>query len=105
MRFEVIRGSIKHNGAFYEKGSVFDADEKDVAHLIDTYVSPAFVGQPGGQQGDETETVELLTVEEFESLNASEQKELLIELGIEPGSNAETRLQQYAEFYNKADEE
>ncbi|RED19096.1 hypothetical protein DES34_1581, partial [Brevibacillus brevis] len=34
MRFQVQIGTVKHNGVFHEKGAIFNAHKKDVAHLI-----------------------------------------------------------------------
>jgi len=34
MRFQVQMGTVKHNGVFHEKGAIFNAHKKDVAHLI-----------------------------------------------------------------------
>ncbi|NRS50975.1 hypothetical protein [Brevibacillus sp. HB2.2] len=34
MRFRVQIGTVKHNGVFHEKGAIFNANKKDVAHLI-----------------------------------------------------------------------
>ncbi|QHZ50025.1 hypothetical protein ERICV_05126 [Paenibacillus phage phiERICV] len=51
---------------------------------------------------DKEET--LPTVEEFTVLQANEQKELLESLEIKPGTNAETRIEQYKELYEQEDE-
>jgi len=34
MKYRVLRGFVRHNGALFRKGSVFDADEADVRALI-----------------------------------------------------------------------
>lgn len=34
MRYQVNSGVVKHEGVFYEKGSLFDADAKNVEHLV-----------------------------------------------------------------------
>lgn len=34
MRFEVKKGTVKHDGVFYPKGSIFDAEKKDVETLL-----------------------------------------------------------------------
>jgi hypothetical protein len=34
MRYEVIRGYVRHKGVLYRKGSVFDADENEMKSLI-----------------------------------------------------------------------
>ncbi|MFD0710630.1 hypothetical protein [Paenibacillus sp. GCM10027626] len=101
MQFKVLQGYVKHEGALIPKGSFFDAELHEVKGLL----SKGFVTkvEPLSELPDEVE-VELPSVEEFAKLKADEQKELLQELGIEPASNAEERIQQYTEFYDQADD-
>lgn len=42
MEYQVNKGTVKCKGAYHKKGSFFNADEKDVKHLLKTgVVSPA----------------------------------------------------------------
>jgi len=116
MKFKVIRGVLLRNGARYVKGSVFDAEESEVAWLISQkYVVPDLYhpvkntpltvsGNQTGDQisnGDDSEMVEAPTIEEFSELKAEEQKAILADLGFEPGSNKEERVAQYEAWYSQ----
>ncbi|RXZ84589.1 hypothetical protein EBB07_00805 [Paenibacillaceae bacterium] len=106
MQYQVNKGFVKHQGALYGRGSLFDADPGDVFHLLQsgkltetTPLQPGHIPPPEGG-----ETVELPTLEEFSKLTAEKQKELLFKVDIDPASNADQRLQQYTDLYEEADE-
>ncbi|MGN7760462.1 hypothetical protein [Paenibacillus sp. 22594] len=110
MKYQVNKGFIKHEGVLHPKGSFFNADPTEVEHLSskDIVLASEFVAEDlmlnkdllSGNQGD---LHELPTVEEFGKLKPAKQKELLLELEIEPDSNEALRLQQYTEYYDQAD--
>jgi len=115
MRYQVKKGVLLHNGARYARGSFFDADESEVKGLLaDGIISRVFASEtlvpatpiapkdPEDPPSPSNDDEFLPTVEEFGKLNAAEQKALLTELQIEPATNAEERLRQYTEFYDKA---
>lgn len=49
-------------------------------------------------ESNDPEANPVKTVEEFSNMRAAEQKALLQQLGMEPASNEEQRLQQYQEW-------
>jgi hypothetical protein len=63
MRFQVQIGTVKHNGVFHEKGAIFNAHKKDVAHLIVEGAVVLFeetesVEEPDGDEGSDGATNE-----------------------------------------------
>ncbi|MRN51985.1 hypothetical protein [Paenibacillus monticola] len=110
MEYKVNKGFVKYEGVLYPKGSFFNADPSEVQHLSskDIILAQDFPAEDQIQKtnlltGEQEELHELPTVEEFSKLKASRQKELLLELEIEPDSNEELRLQQYSDYYDQAD--
>lgn len=101
MKFQVNKGVVKHKGVFHTKGSFFDAEKSEVAPLIKSgFVSEAI----DPEDADDTGEVEAPTPDEFAELKADDQRDILHELEIEPGSNAEHRLKQYTEWYEQDDD-
>lgn len=118
MEFQVNKGIVKHGEAYYRRGSFFNAEKSDVDHLIQSGVvipsnsdslegdnqfdeNPNMIDNP--KDSDDAE-IEAPTVEEFEELKADEQKQILMDIGIEPASNKEDRLTQYTEWYESEEE-
>lgn len=94
---------ITHNGISYPAGevvAVLSVDEEQA--LIDSgraKMVQVVVAAAGSLDDGNPDDPDELTPEQFALLPAAGQKETLEGLGIEPGSNAETRLQQYADWY------
>ncbi|WP_238649756.1 hypothetical protein [Paenibacillus piscarius] len=109
MKYQVNKGFIKHEGVLHPRGSFFDADPSEVAHLssqdialVDgSFVADQMLNKDLLRSGYELQ--ELPTVEDFGKMKAAKQKEFLLELGIEPDSNEEQRLQQYSDYYDQAE--
>lgn len=51
MRFEVKKGTVKYKGAFYSKGSLFDAEKGEVNGLIVAGVITSFEAEPLDSDG------------------------------------------------------
>ncbi|WP_375104061.1 hypothetical protein ACDZ28_04040 [Paenibacillus sp. RS8] len=83
---EVVRLTDEEEADLVQKGLAVWADEESV-----TGAAPSDV-PPEDQEEDEEEWP---TVEAFAAAKAEEQKELLLEAGIEPASNGPERLKQY----------
>lgn len=96
----IAKGNVRHNGVSYKSGTLLpEMEEEQSARLIR-------LGAAEEQTdffGDEPEGFELPTIEDFVSLKASEQKKILEGLDIEPASKAESRIKQYADFYDQGD--
>ncbi|MFP4976380.1 hypothetical protein ACE6ED_13335 [Paenibacillus sp. CN-4] len=104
MKYQVNRGFVKHEGVLYPRGSFFNADPEEVHYLIDgKFIATAAAGGVEEPPALPPEEEELPTPEEFGKLKSTEQKELLLELGIDPESGAEGRQKQYAEYYEQAE--
>lgn len=52
-------------------------------------------------QEDQNQSQEELTPEEFAEAKAEDQKRILTEIGIEPASKEEVRIEQYTGWYNQ----
>lgn len=110
MLYQVMKGIVKYEGASHQKGSLFDANQRDVGHLV----KGGFIrkhqpldaddeSQPFGDEGDDGD--DLPSPDEFAKLPAGKQKEWLKELELEPAANAEDRVVQYTEYYVAAGED
>jgi len=107
MQYRVNKGFVKHQGALYGKGTLFDADPGDVLLLVksgkvteQTPLNPGHIPLLEGK-----DTFVLPSPDDFSKLSAEKQKELLKELEVEPASNPELRMEQFSEIYEQAIEE
>ncbi|WP_020621016.1 hypothetical protein [Paenibacillus daejeonensis] len=105
--YQVIKGIVKHEGASYRKGSLFDAPHRDVGHLLkDRYIQKY---EPLVEEGDSDtfdEELEFLpTPDVFAKLSAAKQREMLKDAELEPAGNADERVSQYTLYYATVGEE
>lgn len=103
---------ITHDGVSYPAGTVVTVlSEEQERELIEdgkaTRVPVVEVAAEGSLSslGEKVEGGDVLTPEEFAVLTAAKQKEELESAGIEPGSNAETRVEQYTAYYDALPDE
>jgi len=102
----VAKNKILHNGTWFSTGDeVTGLSDKEVARLLHmsavSLITPEVADSFTENQGNEGKD-DPLSLEEFSSLTADEQREELIFLGIEqPASNKEGRIQQYTDWLNE----
>ncbi|RAV18825.1 hypothetical protein [Paenibacillus contaminans] len=102
----VAKNKILHNGTWFSIGDeVTGLNDKDADRLLHmsavSLIMPEVAGSSTENQGYDGKD-DPLSLEEFSSLTADEQREELIFLGIEqPASNKEGRIQQYTDWLNE----
>lgn len=105
---------ITHDGVSYPAGEVVTvlSEEQEqaliasgIAKKVPVVVESAAGASSSGDGGDQTDEEDALTPDEFAALSAADQKKELDSLGIEAGTNADIRLQQYSEWYDKLESE
>lgn len=103
MRYQVNKGILLHNGVRYANGAVIVEDVAKVNGLVESGVLIPIAYEPEAPNQTNNEVVDAPTIEEFAELKAEEQKQILTELGYEPGTNKEDRIAQYTEWYDSDD--
>ncbi|MFY0545459.1 hypothetical protein [Brevibacillus sp. H7] len=91
------------HGIYLPGELISDLDEKTEKQLVDAGHCEFVQGHavaPGNTQPAPVKA-DLLTIEQFTALKASEQKTILQRFGIESGSNEEQRVQQYTQWYEQ----
>lgn len=109
----LVKSNVLHNKKWYSRNdTISDIKDKEAERLIALgaierqNVIEVDSSEPSPAENDSSlpsaDDDGDLTPKEFTTLKASEQREILVELGYEPGGNEEERLKQYTEWYDEA---